>query len=228
MNRLKTLRKEQNLTLIDLSEQLGIPKSTLNRYENGDSEPKQETWELLSDFFEVDTSFLMGLSEIRKASELNISEKIEEKDIPKKVQEYFDELMTTEIENGDQRYKLFYDLTEKSSFEKYLITKEFPKNETGIKYAVKEFTEKFLAKYYDLQRYLPHSNENAISYSRNKIDMLLSDINNYFKSDEESRKSHHSRLEEDEIKDNLSYDLYDKIISGLKELDYSLYEMDRL
>lgn len=33
MNRLKELRKEKNITLVELSEELGIPRSTLNRYE---------------------------------------------------------------------------------------------------------------------------------------------------------------------------------------------------
>ena len=68
MNRLKELRKEKNITLVELSEELGIPRSTLNRYENEDSEPKQETWEKLADYYGVSTAYLMGISN-QKVSE---------------------------------------------------------------------------------------------------------------------------------------------------------------
>lgn len=62
------MRKENNITLVDLSAKLGIPRSTLNRYENGESEPKQETWEKLADYFNVSVGYLMGVSN-QKVSE---------------------------------------------------------------------------------------------------------------------------------------------------------------
>ena len=62
MNRLKELRKERGLTLINIASELKIPKSTLNRYENEESEPKQETWQQLADFFDVPIPYLMGIS----------------------------------------------------------------------------------------------------------------------------------------------------------------------
>lgn len=65
MNRLKKIRNENSLTLMDLSKKLDIPKSTLSRYENGTSEPKQETWEQIADFFDVSTGYLMGISNRR-------------------------------------------------------------------------------------------------------------------------------------------------------------------
>lgn len=63
MNRLKELRKEKKLTLNQLSEKVGIPRATLSRYENGKSEPKQEIWEHIADFFEVSVAYLMGISD---------------------------------------------------------------------------------------------------------------------------------------------------------------------
>ncbi|MFW7361754.1 helix-turn-helix domain-containing protein [Vagococcus fluvialis] len=65
MNRLKKIRNENSLTLMNLSKKLDIPKSTLSRYENGTSEPKQETWEQIADFFDVSTGYLMGISNRR-------------------------------------------------------------------------------------------------------------------------------------------------------------------
>ncbi|MGL9969478.1 helix-turn-helix domain-containing protein [Enterococcus sp. DIV1420a] len=69
MNRLKELRKEKNITLVELSEELDIPRSTLNRYENEDSEPKQETWEKIANYFKVSVGYLMGVSEQRVSDE---------------------------------------------------------------------------------------------------------------------------------------------------------------
>ena len=62
-NRLKKLRKENGMTLDKLSEGTGISRATLNRYENGDSEPKQATWQQLADFFGVTLSYMLGLSD---------------------------------------------------------------------------------------------------------------------------------------------------------------------
>lgn len=62
-NRLKKLRKENGMTLDKLSEGTGISRATLNRYENGDSEPKQATWQQLADFFGVTISYIMGLTD---------------------------------------------------------------------------------------------------------------------------------------------------------------------
>lgn len=68
MNRLKELRKEKNITLVELSKELDIPRSTLSRYENGDSEPKQETWDKIAAFFDVSTAYLMGVSDQKMSS----------------------------------------------------------------------------------------------------------------------------------------------------------------
>lgn len=62
-NRLKELRTKEHLTLKELGEQLGMPNSTLSRYETGKREPKLETWQKLADFFGVSVTYLQGLSQ---------------------------------------------------------------------------------------------------------------------------------------------------------------------
>ena len=67
MNRLRELRKEKKLTLKEVSSQLEqnnfkISPDALAKYERGDREPKIETWDKLAMFFQVPTSYLMGLS----------------------------------------------------------------------------------------------------------------------------------------------------------------------
>ncbi|EPI00679.1 DNA-binding helix-turn-helix protein [Enterococcus faecalis 13-SD-W-01] len=78
MNRLKEMRKENKITLVDLSAKLGIPRSTLNRYENGESEPKKETWEKLANYFNVSIGYLMGVNDQKMSEEkaLNIAKKV--------------------------------------------------------------------------------------------------------------------------------------------------------
>lgn len=63
MNRLKELREKNNLTLRALGQEVKMSSSRLSQYETGKREPKIETWEKLASFFQVPTSYLMGLSD---------------------------------------------------------------------------------------------------------------------------------------------------------------------
>lgn len=63
MNRLKELRQKNNLTLKELGQKIGMANNTLSQYETGKREPKIETWNKLAEYFNVPTSYLMGLSD---------------------------------------------------------------------------------------------------------------------------------------------------------------------
>ena len=52
-SRLKYLRKSENMTQQELASALGIAKSTVSMYENGQREPDFETLEAISDYFNV-------------------------------------------------------------------------------------------------------------------------------------------------------------------------------
>ncbi|EEJ42675.1 MULTISPECIES: helix-turn-helix domain-containing protein [Leuconostoc] len=60
MNRLKELRLERELTLKYMELGTGIKRSTYSDYENGKSEPKLATWEILADYFNVTPQYLVG------------------------------------------------------------------------------------------------------------------------------------------------------------------------
>ena len=60
MNRIKELRKEKGLTLVELSKKVQIPNNTLSQYENEKRNPKTETWQALADFFGVSVPYLRG------------------------------------------------------------------------------------------------------------------------------------------------------------------------
>lgn len=59
-NILKELRTSHNLTQDGLAKKLKISRSTVGMYEKGAREPDFETLELIADFFNVDTDYLLG------------------------------------------------------------------------------------------------------------------------------------------------------------------------
>ena len=63
MNRLKKIRKKNNLTLKELGQKIGMANNTLSQYETGKREPKLETWQALADFFNVSVPYLQGIDE---------------------------------------------------------------------------------------------------------------------------------------------------------------------
>lgn len=56
----KNLRRRELLTQEELAKKLGISKSAISMYENGNREPDFETLESIADFFNVDMNYLLG------------------------------------------------------------------------------------------------------------------------------------------------------------------------
>jgi transcriptional regulator with XRE-family HTH domain len=64
--RLTYLRKELELTQDELSKKLTISRSAYSHYESGKYEPSIQMLELLADFYDVSTDFLLGRTYTRK------------------------------------------------------------------------------------------------------------------------------------------------------------------
>lgn len=62
MERLKSLRKEKDLTLEELAQKLGVTKQVLSRYERGERQADYGTLVKIADFFEVSVDYLLGHS----------------------------------------------------------------------------------------------------------------------------------------------------------------------
>ena len=58
----KQLRMREGYTQDTLAEALGISRSAVSMYENGNREPDFETLEKIADFFNVDMNYLLGKS----------------------------------------------------------------------------------------------------------------------------------------------------------------------
>lgn len=60
MEQLKKLRKEKGVLQKDVVAYLGIDRTTYVKYENGASEPDNETLIKIADYYGVTTDFLLG------------------------------------------------------------------------------------------------------------------------------------------------------------------------
>ena len=72
MNRLKSLRKSKNrgMTQQELAEAVSIPKRTIQRLENNESQIKPDKAQILADYFGVEVSYLLGYDAYNTFSEL--------------------------------------------------------------------------------------------------------------------------------------------------------------
>lgn len=75
MNKLRILRKEKGLTLIELSELVHINKTSIARYETGEVEMKADTLQTFASFFNVSTDYLLGKTDERNPIESTPSPK---------------------------------------------------------------------------------------------------------------------------------------------------------
>lgn len=62
-NRLKKLRKEKGLTQADLAKVLNTNQSQYGKYENGKTNLSIENAQILSEYFGVTLSYLLGLDD---------------------------------------------------------------------------------------------------------------------------------------------------------------------
>lgn len=69
---LRKLRKEQNLTQMELAKKLGVAPSTVGMYERGEREPDFSTLEKISTFFTVSMNTLLGKDEILRKTGVKI------------------------------------------------------------------------------------------------------------------------------------------------------------
>lgn len=67
--RIRSLRKERNMTLRDLADKLNIPFTTLGNYEREDREPNVSTFLALADFFGVSVDYLTGKQDKRTSDQ---------------------------------------------------------------------------------------------------------------------------------------------------------------
>ncbi len=67
--RIFSLRKERNLTQMELGKVVGVGRTTINGYENNKISPPQDKLLKMAEFFDVSVDYLVGISPVRKESD---------------------------------------------------------------------------------------------------------------------------------------------------------------
>lgn len=62
-NRLRELRKENGLTIIQLSKEVGISKSAISQWETSTTDITGDNLIILAKYFHVSTDYLLGLED---------------------------------------------------------------------------------------------------------------------------------------------------------------------
>ena len=70
-DRLKQLRKSNNLTQTELGKILGVGKTTISMYETNNSTPNDEIKLKIAEYFNVSLDYLLGKTDIRNYTEDN-------------------------------------------------------------------------------------------------------------------------------------------------------------
>ncbi|MEY8661575.1 helix-turn-helix transcriptional regulator [Ligilactobacillus faecis] len=62
-NRIRYLRTERGLTLVNLANNTGLAPNMISQYETGNREPSLKSWQMLADYFGVSVGYLQGVEE---------------------------------------------------------------------------------------------------------------------------------------------------------------------
>ena len=71
-NRLRTLRETCNMRQKQLATQLNLKPNAISKYESETAQPSIQTVVLIAKIFDVNTDYLLGVSEIKKISQKNL------------------------------------------------------------------------------------------------------------------------------------------------------------
>lgn len=72
-NRIKNLREERSITQLQLAKTLNIGNTTLSQYESGKRVPSDSIKKAIAEYFDVSLDYLMGLTNVRKTSDIEIN-----------------------------------------------------------------------------------------------------------------------------------------------------------
>lgn len=92
-DRLKELRKSNNLTQAELGKILGVGKTTVSMYETGNSTPSDEIKLKISEYFNVSLDYLLGKTDIKtydtgsKENTIALHSDIEYDDLPQEAKD---------------------------------------------------------------------------------------------------------------------------------------------
>lgn len=78
MNNLRNLRKQKNLTIVEVAEEIGVPKMTILSWEHGTSQISMGKAKKLAKYFGVSVGYLLGLDTPAKDGIAELIDKVNE------------------------------------------------------------------------------------------------------------------------------------------------------
>ena len=203
-SRIKSIRQEKGLTLESFGEYIDrASKGLVGNWEKGVNLPNNKRLKMIANFGKISVNELLNGTNYELKS---------------KVMQYTDEIMNTEIkEKNSESYKELYDPVFKEKAVKFLVNHYDFSNLTDTEFKQKTkklLDEQLLIRLYE-KKYSP-SNENAINFACDGLTTFLkNEIDTYFR-DKNTEIKHSDYLNSDEIKENLSYELYQKIYFAIE------------
>ena len=85
-HRFKNERISNGITQKDLSEILGVDRTSISKYENGKQLPEVPILEKISDYFNVSTDYLLGKTDIRNLESKTINNINNDKDLEEEIE----------------------------------------------------------------------------------------------------------------------------------------------
>lgn len=145
------------------------------------------------------------------------------------IEHYLDEIMAFEIKQGDQKYKLLYDPGEKKELLEFLHRQDWEglTIKHGARYETKELIEKYLYRKEILRKYTnPYSDKNTIWYVQDELLRPFKKSINEFFATEDVDLQRTSYLQNNQIKNELSFELYKEIIRNLDTFSKNLNQFE--
>ena len=127
MNRLKELRKRDKITQVAFAKDNGIPRRTLQSWENGESQIKPEKAQHLADIFGVSVGYLLGFNiDDVTEDEINFHNNVMERMNKEAFIRFLDFITLSDIVLSDKQIEMIFyqlqDLSELNSYYRYTET----------------------------------------------------------------------------------------------------------
>lgn len=211
--KIKTIRNKLGLTLEEFGLLFDPPadKSNVSRWEKNKATPSSKRLKKIAELGNIPIEELLAPS------------------LDQLIKEYLDEIHQFENKQGNKKYKILNDLHEKKELLEYLNKQDYSglTLQYGVRYHVKEMTDKYLDKKLELANFTPYSDENACRYLENMIHGVNYKLRDYFKKDDVLYGDTFPFFSSDQMKPELNPDLYYTLNQKLSNLLDEIHEQEK-
>lgn len=208
--KIKSIRSSLKMDQKTFSEKIGCTVSALSNWENGRNKPNDIMLNSIAYLANIPVEELLAPS------------------LDQLIREYLEEIHQFENKQGNKKYKILNDLHEKKELLEYLNKQDYSglTLQHGVRYHVKEMTDKYLDKKLELANFTPYSDENACRYLENMIHGVNYKLRDYFKKEDVRYGDTFPFFSSDQMKPELNPDLYYTLNQKLSELLNEIHKQE--